>query len=265
MTWKQRPRADVGEPARRCDRPRELPRVGVPAARRRASPGTAVFLVGEPGAVPNALLHNLKHNKVLHERNLFVTVKHHEVPWIARRQALRDRAARPRLLAGDAALRLQERARRAARRWRSSASSGCELDEHGHLYFLSRDIVIPTIGGGMADWREKLFAGMHRNARARPTSSACRRRAWSSSARRSRFEPQALASRERRSAPPICRCASAAAAAPVRRSAGRLHQFRRDRVPGRDRVRCDAGTGRARGCGRSAGAWGFAACCRRCG
>ncbi len=45
-------------------------------------PGTAVFLVAESGLTPNALMHNLKHNKVLHEHNVFVTVKHHEVPWI---------------------------------------------------------------------------------------------------------------------------------------------------------------------------------------
>ena len=45
-------------------------------------PGTAVFLNAEKGATPFALLHNLKHNKVLHEYNLFVTVRHHEVPWI---------------------------------------------------------------------------------------------------------------------------------------------------------------------------------------
>ncbi|MDB5869996.1 MAG: potassium transporter, partial [Polaromonas sp.] len=44
--------------------------------------GTAVFMTAEPGIVPNAMLHNLKHNKVLHEQNLFVTVCNHEVPWI---------------------------------------------------------------------------------------------------------------------------------------------------------------------------------------
>ncbi|MBV1731035.1 MAG: potassium transporter Kup, partial [Hydrogenophaga sp.] len=44
--------------------------------------GTAVFLTAEAGTVPNALLHNLKHNKVLHRQNLFVTVRNHEVPWI---------------------------------------------------------------------------------------------------------------------------------------------------------------------------------------
>ena len=44
--------------------------------------GTAVFLTAQAGHVPNALLHNLKHNKVLHQQNLFVTVRSHEVPWI---------------------------------------------------------------------------------------------------------------------------------------------------------------------------------------
>ena len=54
-------------------------------------PGTAVFLSGEPGTVPHALLHNLKHNKVLHERNLFVTVRNHEVPWVGWTSGYRPR------------------------------------------------------------------------------------------------------------------------------------------------------------------------------
>ncbi len=41
-----------------------------------------MFLSAEPGMTPNALMHNLKHNKVLHEHNLFVTVRHHDIPWI---------------------------------------------------------------------------------------------------------------------------------------------------------------------------------------
>ena len=43
-------------------------------------------------------MHNLKHNKVLHEYNLFVTVTHHDVPWIGFERAHRDGAAGPRLL-----------------------------------------------------------------------------------------------------------------------------------------------------------------------
>ena len=125
--------------------------------------GTAVFLTGEVGSVPNALLHNLKHNKVLHQSNLFVTVCNHEVPRIALADRLqvesldhdcwqvvvhygfKDEPDLPRALAP-----LREQ--------------GVHLDPMITSYFLSRDTVIPTIGGGMVTWREKLFAQMHRNA-----------------------------------------------------------------------------------------------------
>ena len=125
--------------------------------------GTAVFMVSNQGLTPNALLHNLKHNKVLHERNLFVTVRQHERPWIPHSErcdieplgndcwqvtvhfGFKDEPDVPAALE-----RLRE--------------SGCTVDAMDTSYFLSRDIVIPTLGGGMADWREKLFAGMHRNA-----------------------------------------------------------------------------------------------------
>ncbi|HEY4958112.1 MAG TPA: KUP/HAK/KT family potassium transporter, partial [Caldimonas sp.] len=128
-------------------------------------PGTAVFLVSDQGLTPNALLHNLKHNKVLHERNLFVTVKHHEVPWIeggacSEMTALGNDCWQVTLNFGfknepDVPAALEQ-----------LRSLGCEVDDMDTSYFLSRDIVIPTLGGGMADWREKLFAGMHRNASA---------------------------------------------------------------------------------------------------
>ncbi|MBP6898624.1 MAG: potassium transporter Kup [Burkholderiaceae bacterium] len=125
--------------------------------------GTAVFLSGDVDMTPNALLHNLKHNKVLHEYNLFVTVRHHEVPWIGF-----DRRIEMQSLGHDCwqvvlhfgfkndpdvpeALQLLQ-------------GRGIPLPEMDTSYFLSRDIVIPTIGEGMALWREKLFAGMHRNA-----------------------------------------------------------------------------------------------------
>jgi KUP system potassium uptake protein len=148
----------------------ELPRRRSSSARPQRVPGTAVFLGAEPGTSPNALLHNLKHNKVLHEQNLFVSVRHHERALDRLRPALRSAGAGPRLLAGGAALRLQERARRArgaaaAARPRHRCSTRWTTS-----YFLSRDIGHPDAGGGMALWREKLFAGMHRNAARRPTS-----------------------------------------------------------------------------------------------
>ena len=127
--------------------------------------GTAVFMTAETGVVPNALLHNLKHNKVLHQQNLFVTVRSHEVPRIADAERLNVTA-----LGNDC--------------WQVIVNIGFKdepnlpkalaelkgvthaLDPMSTSYFLSRDIVIPTIGSGMATWREKLFAQMHHNASA---------------------------------------------------------------------------------------------------
>ncbi|MBP8143985.1 potassium transporter Kup [Pseudorhodoferax sp.] len=125
--------------------------------------GSAVFLSSEPGITPNALLHNLKHNKVLHAQNLFVTVRHHEKPWVPfdkrlELESLGNRCWQVTLHFGfknepDVPFALQ-----------LLASQGIVLDEMDTSYFLSRDIVMPTIGSGMALWREKLFASMHRNA-----------------------------------------------------------------------------------------------------
>ena len=125
--------------------------------------GIAVFLTSQIGIVPNALLHNLKHNKVLHQFNLFVTVRNHELPWIEDQSRLEIRALGneswevlvnygfkndPNLPAALEAMRLH----------------GVPMDPMLTSYFLSRDIVIPTIGGAMSQWREKLFAQMHLNA-----------------------------------------------------------------------------------------------------
>jgi len=125
--------------------------------------GTAVFMTAEPGVVPNALLHNLKHNKVMHDQNLFVTVRNHEVPWIPMDKRIemeplghhcwqvvvhygfKNDVDIPRALE-NARLR------------------GCQIETMTTSYFLSRDVVIPTLGSGMAPWREKLFAQMHHSA-----------------------------------------------------------------------------------------------------
>lgn len=127
--------------------------------------GTAVFLTAEPGNVPNALLHNLKHNKVLHRQNLFVTVRNQEVPWIGINKRLEIEP-----LGHDCwqvivnyGFKNDPNLPKALEQLKFH---GAELNPMSTSYFLSRDIVIPTIGGGMATWREKLFAQMHLNASA---------------------------------------------------------------------------------------------------
>ena len=125
--------------------------------------GTAVFLTPQVGTVPAALLHNLKHNKVLHAQNLFVSVHHRERPWVGlagrvRVQALGHDCWQVELSFGfknepdvPKALSVLN-------------GHGCQLDPMRTSYFLSRDTVIPSMDGGMAYWREKLFAQLHRNA-----------------------------------------------------------------------------------------------------
>jgi KUP system potassium uptake protein len=113
--------------------------------------------------VPQALLHNLKHNQVLHERNVILSVVFHEVPWVAaERRVAVDALARgfwrvqvdygfkdtPDI---PAALEL-------------CRARGLAIDLFQTSYFLSRETVVPTPGAGMARWRELLFALMHRNA-----------------------------------------------------------------------------------------------------
>ena len=125
--------------------------------------GTAVFLVASVGTVPNALLHNLKHNKVLHETNLFVTVRNHEVPWIG----LDKRIGIERLghdcwqVLINYGFKNDPDVPRALEQLKGR---GVALDPMMTSYFLSRDTVVPTLGDGMAPWREKLFAQMHHNA-----------------------------------------------------------------------------------------------------
>ena len=125
--------------------------------------GTAVFLTAEPGTVPNAMLHNLKHNKVLHHNNLFVTVRNHEIPWVGMNKRLEVKA-----LGHDCWQVIVNYGFKndpdLPKALQQIQGRGCELDPMTTSYFLSRDIVIPTIGSGMAQWRERLFSQMHHNA-----------------------------------------------------------------------------------------------------
>jgi KUP system potassium uptake protein len=125
--------------------------------------GSAVFLTAEPGSVPNALLHNLKHNKVLHEQNLFVTVRSHEVPWIpmAQRVEITPLGHHCWQVVVNYGFKNDIDLPRALE---NARMRGCQLERMTTSYFLSRDVVIPTLGSGMAPWREKLFAQMHHNA-----------------------------------------------------------------------------------------------------
>jgi KUP system potassium uptake protein len=123
---------------------------------------TAVYAVADADTVPQALLHNLKHNQVLHERNVILTVDFRDVPWVADA----DRVTVEPLASGfwrvRAAFGFMEPPD-VPRALALAASKGLVLPMFETSYFLSRETVVPGAGeGGMALWRERLFAAMSR-------------------------------------------------------------------------------------------------------
>jgi KUP system potassium uptake protein len=127
--------------------------------------GTAIFMTSNLDTVPHALLHNLKHNKVLHDQTVFLTVVTHDVP----RVPPEDRVQFDRLLSGFFRLEawygfteqpdIDEILNAVRVRY------GMTFDVMDTSFFLSRETVIPTSEHpGMALWRDHLFAWMTRNA-----------------------------------------------------------------------------------------------------
>ena len=126
--------------------------------------GTAIFLRGESDGVPHALLHNLSHNKVLHERVVFLTVHMLEEPWVPKAEqakvielghncfqinvsyGFKDEPDIPGVMA-------------------LCAEQGLAFEMMETSFFIARQTVISAPGGGMAPWREHLYVAMSRNAR----------------------------------------------------------------------------------------------------
>ena len=130
----------------------------IPRAKR-----TAVYAVADPGTVPQALLHNLKHNQVLHACNVVLTVRFLEQPAVEDA----ERAAVEPLGAGFWRVTLEfgfMETPDVPRALRLCAAKGLVVPPYETSYFLSRETIVPTPGPGMAAWRERLFAGMSRNA-----------------------------------------------------------------------------------------------------
>ncbi|MGH8684558.1 MAG: potassium transporter Kup [Nitrosospira sp.] len=125
--------------------------------------GTSIFLTADPNGVPHALLHNLAHNQVLHERVVFLTVVYMETPRVPANQ----RVAVKQLI--DNCFQITIRYGFKDQPNLPYALEMCEpyglvFEPLKTSFFLSRDIVVPSPGAGMASWRERLFATMARNA-----------------------------------------------------------------------------------------------------
>jgi KUP system potassium uptake protein len=134
----------------------------LPMARTRI-PGVAVFMSAVPQGTPSALLHNLTHNQVVHEKVVILTIRTEDSPHIAREDRLEVKDF------GDGIHRVVAHygfmeAPNVPEILAQCADQGLAIDVQKATFFLGRETLIATRRPGMALWRERLFALMSRNA-----------------------------------------------------------------------------------------------------
>jgi KUP system potassium uptake protein len=126
--------------------------------------GTAVFLTAQKGIVPKALLHNLKHNKVLHERNVLLTVETKGVPFVNADSRLSIDTIGNEFYRATIRYGFMETPDVPLALMRSADKGGMCFDPMDTTYFASRETIVASPKRGMPIWRDKLFSVMHRNA-----------------------------------------------------------------------------------------------------
>jgi KUP system potassium uptake protein len=135
----------------------------LPQSRMLRVPGTAVFLTGTQDYLPNALLHNLKHNKVLHERVVFLTVTAEDEPAVA----AHERASVTELSPGIHRVNLRYgfmESPNVPRALEECRAAGLVLEPMQTSYFLGRETLVQAAMPKMSRWRHWLFMAMARNA-----------------------------------------------------------------------------------------------------
>ena len=162
-TWKKG-RKILNERLRTFSRPLDDFLAGIEARRPLRVPGTAVFMNGVATRTPPAIVRNLEHNKVLHERVVFVTVKTRQVPFVQSEQRLEVEA----LGGGFYRLRIYfgfMEEPNVPKVLASIADPEIAIDPQATTFFLGRQTIIATRRrAGMALWRERLFSRISLNA-----------------------------------------------------------------------------------------------------
>lgn len=126
-------------------------------------PGTAVFLAGNPTGTPVALLHNLKHNKVLHERVVIVTVLTEDIPYVDKKDRMRFEKLRDDIFRITGHYGFMEQPNVPAL-LEACRDKKLVIKPLQTTYFLSRESILPGKGYGMSLWRRRLFGALSRNA-----------------------------------------------------------------------------------------------------
>jgi len=125
--------------------------------------GDAVFMTGTPNVVPHAMLHNIKHNKVLHQRNILVTVVIEDVPFVAPEERISTETLAEHFFRIKIFYGFKDEMNVPKALMQAYEQLGLEYDLMHISFFISRDRIVHSVGDGMSPWREKLFISMQRN------------------------------------------------------------------------------------------------------
>jgi KUP system potassium uptake protein len=128
--------------------------------------GTAVFMTASQAVVPHALLHNLKHNKILHQTNILMTVSTEDIPYVDEESRVTVERMNDRFYRVVARYGFKEQPNVPAAVEQGLKLLGLPFDMMMTSFFVSRERILHTVGDGMAPWREKLFISMSRNTSA---------------------------------------------------------------------------------------------------
>jgi KUP system potassium uptake protein len=126
-------------------------------------PGTALFMTPNPDGVPHAMLHNLKHNKVLHEQVVILTVRFLEFPHTSLEERVSVEALPHQFYRVTVNYGFKDEPD-LPRDLELCAAKGCKLDPMDISFFIGKEILIAHEGSEMAYWRKKIFIGLFRSA-----------------------------------------------------------------------------------------------------
>jgi KUP system potassium uptake protein len=162
LTWRRGSRL-LAEKTRRTEVPIDTLVASLEKKPPHLAPGTAVFLTSAPDFAPTALLHNLKHNKVLHENNVILTVDTADTPRVAEDERVRIAPISPHFRKVTLRFGYMEQPN-IPKALAVARKLGWQFDIMSTSFFLSRRSLKPATRSGMPRWQDRLYIGLARTA-----------------------------------------------------------------------------------------------------
>jgi KUP system potassium uptake protein len=162
MTWRRGARL-LADKTRRTEVPLDTLLRSLEKSPPHSAPGTAVFLTSDPDFAPTALLHNLKHNKVLHENNVILTIITADTPRVPEDERVRIIPVSPHFRKISLRFGYMEQPN-IPKALAVARKLGWQFDIMSTSFFLSRRSLKPAAKSGMPRWQDRLFIGLARTA-----------------------------------------------------------------------------------------------------